>query len=298
MRKSILLFIFLLVSIFTFGQTENNNTINRISINDYYVQAGNCGTPFLYGSLPDFQLLAPNSVLLNKYSSTFPTSNNYYFQDGYNSMFSVLLGFKFSDQQKTHYKKNIQLRLGITYYSNSVLSYGLNSRETIPFDTLTSTQTGATLFIDSVISRSLEMSYETEQLRIDASLIFRSNPEARWSIYSGIGVTAGMSFNAKTYIFYSKTEQIESQEPYHYSNNYNYNNGISESEMITNKNNFAFSAFIPLGIDFRIGKKRDFWKRIHLFYEIRPTLNILFIPELGTMTNTFAQQGLGIRIAL
>lgn len=298
MRKSIFLFVLLTVSLLTFGQQANNNGIKRVSINDYYIHVGGFTSPYLKGSLADFQLLVPNSVLLNKYSTTFPVSNSFSFQDCSNSTFSVLLGFKFSDKQKTHYNNNIQLRVGITYNSSTLLSYGMNSSEKIPIDTLTSSQTGETVFIDSVISRTLEMNYNSEQLRIDGSLIFRTNPDARWSLYSGIGLTAGMSFNAKTYLFYSKSEQIQSREPYHYNNYNNYYDGTSESEVITNNSNFGFSAYIPLGIDFRIGKNREFWKRIHLFYEIRPNINITYIPNLKTITNSSVHQGIGLKISL
>ncbi|HPS71757.1 MAG TPA: hypothetical protein PLM70_05860 [Bacteroidales bacterium] len=172
MRKSIFLFVLLTVSILSFGQQANNNGIKRVSINDYYVQVGSYASPFFKGSLADFQSLVPNSVLLNKYGATFPNSDSYAFLDCSNSTFSVLLGFKFSDKQKTRYKNNIQLRLGITYNSSTLLSYGMNSSVKIPYDTLTSSQTGETMYLDSVISRSLEMSYNSEQLRIDGSLIF------------------------------------------------------------------------------------------------------------------------------
>lgn len=298
MRKYIFLSILMTVCLLSFGQQTNNNGIKRVSITDYYIHTGGFTTQFLKGSLADFQLLAPNSVLLNKYGGTFPNSDSYAFLDRSNSMFSVLLGLKFSDKQKTRYKNNMQLRIGISYYSNTHLSYGMNSSVKIPFDTLTSSQTGETMYIDSVISRTLEMNYNSEQLRIDGSLIFRTNPEARWSLYSGIGLSAGMSFNAKTYIFYSKMSQIQGREPFHYSNYNNNYDETSESEVITNNTNFGFSAYIPLGIDFRIGKKREFWKRIHLFYEIRPSINITYIPNLRTITNTAVQHGVGCKISM
>ncbi|HPS71758.1 MAG TPA: hypothetical protein PLM70_05865 [Bacteroidales bacterium] len=107
-----------------------------------------------------------------------------------------------------------------------------------------------------------------------------------------------MSFNAKTYIHYSKTEQIQSQDPYQYNNFYDNYDGTSESEMINNNNNFGFSAYIPLGVDFRIGKKRDFWKRIHLFYELRPNINVTYIPNLRSITNTSINHGIGCKISL
>ena len=45
-----------------------------------------------------------------------------------------------------------------------------------------------------------------------------------------------------------------------------------------------------------LGKKKEFWKRTHLFYELRPGINITSIPELGTITNSSNQHGLGLRV--
>jgi len=52
-----------------------------------------------------------------------------------------------------------------------------------------------------------------------------------------------------------------------------------------------------LGIDFRIGKKREFWKRTHLFYELRPGINVTSIPELRPITNASVQHGIGLRVS-
>lgn len=143
------------------------------------------------------------------------------------------------------------------------------------------------------------MNYTSEQLRFDGSLIFRTDAQARWSLYTSIGITAGMSINAQTDIFYDKMERTEMNYPngnnyssYSYSGSYNY-----ETEKYRNKNNFGLSTYIPMGIDFRIGKKREFWKWTHLFYELRPGINMTSIPELRTITNASIQHGLGLKVS-
>ena len=55
----------------------------------------------------------------------------------------------------------------------------------------------------------------------------------------------------------------------------------SESETIINKRNIAMSAYVPLGLDFRIGKNNKFFNHIHLFTEFRPTVNVTSVPEMG-----------------
>src|SRR5690606_33840629 len=134
-----------------------------------------------------------------------------------------------------------------------------------PYDTLTSSQTGQVVYIDSVYTQNYSMDYVSEQLRLDGSVIFRTNPEGRWSLYAGIGFTVGLSVNATTEIYYSKYGRIETRYPngqtshsyqYYYPGSY-----ISKTETFRNKTNFSVSPYIPMGVDFRIGKKREFWKR-------------------------------------
>ncbi|MFA5781797.1 MAG: hypothetical protein WC868_05955 [Bacteroidales bacterium] len=290
--------ILLTVSFSVFGQEQQPKTIKKISIHDIYIQAGLFSERNRTGTLGDFNGLAPNSVLLEKslafaeyapYNGSNLTSN---------SMFSVMLGIQFSDKQKTIYKANPLLRLGVSYFSGTTLTGSLYKEDRKPYDTLTSAQTGQTVYLDSVTTNDYGMSYSSEQLRFDGSLIFRTNPEARWSLFAGIGITAGLSINANTDIYYSKFGGTETRYPngntsssYSYSSSYN-----SKTEKYRNKNNFGASTFIPMGIDFRIGKKSEFWKRTHLFYELRPGINITSIPELRTITNSSIQHGLGLRV--
>lgn len=145
---------------------------------------------------------------------------------------TVLVGLQFSNKEKTMYKSNPLLRLGFTYSSGTNLMGGSFKEDRIPFDTLTSSQTGQTAFIDSINTQGYNMNYRSEQLRFDGSIIFRTNPEARWSLFTGIGITAGISINARTDIYYSNYGTAEttyadgtiSSSPsygYSYSNNGN-----------------------------------------------------------------------------
>jgi len=298
MRKSIFLLILIIVSLLTFGQQTNNNVIKGFRINEYSIQIGMFGGSSASSSLADFNILAPNSMLLkSNLFSTFESYAPYYYESFPNSQFSASLGFQFSDKQRTKYNKHIQLRVGINYMNSSAFSGSLYSSEAKPYDTLTSSQTGQLTYLDSVVSKQLGMTYSSEQLRLDGSLIFRTNPDARWSLYSGIGLTAGFSFNAKTTIHYYTNSRLESRNPDGSQSYYNFNDGESKTEIFSNKNNFAFSAYIPLGINLRLGKKTEFWKKVNLFYEIRPSVNVTYIPELKTVTNTYFQQGIGFKIS-
>lgn len=297
MKTKLILLTVLTLPLTIFGQQEQAMTVNKISINEIYIQTGFFSERNTNGSLTDFKSLAPQSILLNSDFTGYSLSNGFSLSS--NTMFSVMLGLQFSDKQKTTYKSNPLLRLGISYFSGTTLTGGLYKEDRKPYDTLTSTQTGQTAYVDSVNSRHYNMNYSSEQLRFDGSLIFRTNPEARWSIFTGIGITAGLSINANTDIYYSNSGRTETRYP-NGNTSSSYGNSSSDNyktEKFRNKNNFGASTYIPMGIDFRMGKKREFWKHTHLFYELRPGINITSIPELRTITNASVQHGLGLRVS-
>jgi len=282
------------ISFAAFGQEPK--AIKKISIQDVYIQTGFFSENNTNTSLSDFKTLAPQSVLLNNDMSDYFQSSG--MNTTTNNMFSIMLGLQFSDKEKASYKANPLLRLGVSYFSTTTMTCGFYKEDRTPYDTLTSAQTGQTAYVDSLTSQRYSMNYSSEQLRIDGSLIFRTNPEARWSLFAGIGFTAGLSINANTDIYYRENSRTETR----YANgstfssygNYNPDNG--KTEKFKNKTNLGISTYIPMGIDFRIGKKKEFWKRTHLFYELRPGINITSIPELGTITNSSNQHGLGLRV--
>lgn len=289
--------IMMALSFSVFGQEQPKKTIKKISIHDIFVQTGFLSMRDTDGTLTDFKTLVPQSVLLHSNLTDYSSSGG--FSRTSNTMFSIMLGIKFSDKQKTTYKTNPLLRLGVSYFSGTSLTGGLYKEYRKPYDTLTSSQTGQAYYIDSVTTQNYSMDYSSEQLRFDGSLIFRTNPEARWSLFAGIGITAGLSINANTYIYYSKYDRTETNNlngnnysSYSYSGSDN-----SKTENYRNKNNFGLTTYIPMGIDFKIGKKREFWKRTHLFYELRPGINLTSIPELRTITNANVQHGLGLRVS-
>jgi hypothetical protein len=265
----------------------------KIKIQDAHVQLGFILQPNAPASLTDFKKLAPNSSLLNENFSNF-NQRNTMGTDG-NSVFSVMLGLNFLDKEKQLYKSNMQLRLGFNFLGNQGLLNSYYSETRKPYDTLISQQTGQYSTLDSITYQFYGMNYNSKQLRLDGSLIFKTNTEARWGLYGGIGVTFGASINASTNITYSKYTIAEKQfgtTPSYYNNS---NDGIAKSEVYMQKNNIGGSVYLPLGVDFRMGKKKEFWKHTHLHYELRPGINFLSVPELRNYTNTCFQQGIGLR---
>ena len=245
------------------------------------------------GSFSDFQRINPKSVLLNENMDGYTLSNGFMASAG--PTFSANLGINIANKAKTEYKSNTQLRIGITFSEISMSNY-LSKTDRKRFDTLTSSQTGQMVFSDSVTYSSYNMNYKTQQLRIDVSIIYRTNPAARWSVFGGIGIEAGESIMAYTDINYSEYSTVtpaNSTSVTSYSSNTPY-----RSERNINKNTYGYATYLPMGVDFRIGNKREFFKQLHVFYEARPFVNYTYIPELGGINSVGIKSALGLRVTI
>jgi hypothetical protein len=262
----------------------------QLSIEGVYLQNGaffGAGK----GSFSDFQTLAPQSVFLQQDLSAYQTYPLMNFNFPGQSQ-SLSVGLKMAKLP------NATLRLGLMHTNQrNALSAGGSYTETFRIDTLTSSQTGEQIFVDSFSTHSYNASYSQEQLRLDASLLFRYNANKRWSFYGGIGANFGLSYNAETRID-QRVSPYGNSSAYGLFNDIYYDAGTSEQETYENKGGFGFGVYAPLGIDFQVGKKRDFWMPIHLYLELRPGVNVNQIAGLGTSFSAGNFSNIGLRFQI
>jgi hypothetical protein len=236
-------------------------------ITEVQLQNGFQLNPMPHTNLLDFQAMAPNSALLATDFSSFSLANR---QATGGSFHALSVGIKFK-------KSNPTLRLGIAYLMNNNLNMAYEKVIKYAYDTLTSSQTGTQTILTHDSLYRYSMTNLSKQLRLDAALIFRTNESARWSLYAGVGASLGYTIESTTRIDYTieNVDRPKSKE-----------NTIDsrQTEIFENKNYLTSSIYAPLGIDFRMGKKREFWKHLHLTYELKPSINFVAIPEIKTAT--------------
>jgi len=261
----------------------------QIKITELYLQTGTFFNQSR-GSLADFQTLAPQSSILQQDLSLYQNYPMFNFNlPGQAQTLSA--GLQLAKLPKA------TLRVGLTHINQgSALSYGGSYTESFTVDTLTSSQTGEQFFVDSFSTHSYNARYSQEQLRLDASLIFRLNGEKRWSLYGGIGANIGISYNGQTTIHHSVSPNGDGQFYGLFNDYIMYSNGVHQHETFENKGGIGLGIYAPLGIDFQVGKKRDFWKPFHLYLEMRPGLNITQIAGLGTTFSAGGFSNFGLRV--
>jgi len=259
----------------------------KIKITEINISNGTGLGGQINGSIDDFKILAPNSSIL-------ATDFSQYHQQGYasfrtpgmnlSSNYSLQLGLQCAK------RPNVLCRVGITHVMNAgALSAFGSYSQSFPYDTLTSSQTGEQTFLDSTNSKYYNMNHSNQQIRLDGALIFRMFPEKRWSIHTGLGASIGMSYRSNTEIRYWESTSISSGDYYQ-------ENGVIET--FKNKNSLGASLYVPFGIDFGIGKKREFWMPFHLYAETRPSLNINSINGIGANFSPGMSSALGLRVKL
>ncbi len=238
---------------------------SKIMITDAFVASVNGSGASSSLTLQQLKAMTPNSALLNTNFTGYTSSTG---SSSYNSSFMPSIGLT------GNRKKNPLMRVGLILNNGIGNSLGYSKSDTYRIDTLTSSQTGAQTFVDSVNNKYYNFQYSYKTIGLDAALIYRTNPKARWSLYGGVGVNFTVGVNA--------TLNNRSQE-YKSINNINNNNfysnafyqAIATENISTESKSNTASVYLPIGIDFRIGRRREFFKRIHLFAEARPNYNVL-----------------------
>ena len=284
MKKTFIFLGFLGASITAFSQVQ----LTQVHLSSgAYQQFG-----FTPSNITDFAPLAPGSSILMKDFSNYESEMGYYnfnypFSMGMqtNSSFqSLQVGLSLPKCQGT-------LRLGLSNFSNQLMSAYGSYYETHVVDTLISSQNGSMTFVDSTVSRNVFGNYTNQQIRLEAAYVWEMNAGERWAFSAGAGMSFGLSYQSRTSLHY--TEYTNSYQGYgSYAGN---QTTTHESESYKNPMNWGANLYVPLGINFRLGTKRAFWKPWMIYSELRPQLSINSIPNAGVKFSPGIGSASGIR---
>lgn len=191
-----------------------------------------------------------------------------------------VMGVNVSRPYSSNDMYTLSFRFGLSYTSSSPYYASFEKSDTIPYDTLTSQQTGNVIYVKKIVSDGYYMSYSCDRLGIHASALIGTNPLRRFSFYTGLSLHYDLTLSASTYIYY--TEHTEYLPYGMFNNEYGYSYLPDKEETIRNRTGYAAVVNIPLGMQFRFGKKVPFWKRLYAYYEFSMGMYFEEIPELGT----------------
>lgn len=260
------------------AQSQRDST-KRVYFSEFQLQPGFNGYQVNQITESEFMQFTPNSELLMGDYSSFDQSHS--MQNTTNGYFSILLGlgFKATPNQK--------FRIGVTSFSTESYSSRYYLAETNTYDTLTSSQTGEQTFIDTTNTTTLEMGQYAQNFTLNADYLFFLRTNKTISFYAGIGIAGGIAFNRNSTVTYSKWSDYYDYEPQAE------NKDITTQEEYLNSNYFVGSAYIPLGVRLKLGKKNEFWKHVSLAVEYKPLINFSTIVSSRTIVGFGNRFGVG-----
>lgn len=289
------------------AQEEKSKKIRKIKFSELSIYAGD-----IENFIPDndadkaiqnFKTLAPQSVLLNSDLSKYEYKgdNGLTGQLQGHGMYSILAGFQLGDKQKNSYSTHTLLRLQVSYYRCATPLFSMFTKydDRTIYDTIHPNSGPVLQYLQTIHRFSME--YTAKQLRLGVGFIYRVNPEKRWSFHTGIEIAGHITFDAVTKIHYRKENILIANSfvlgPFDpsYTGIYSGLNTIEIDEKYDSKNNYGFSAYVPLIVNFKFGKKREFWKHIHLFFELDGGVNMISIPGVRTIKYANLLNGLGLK---
>ncbi len=272
-----------------------------VQVSECYVSLGMFSQDGLYTQFNDLSAFAPGSLLLGNLAKDISRYSLSQSDAGVGNTWSANIGMRFYHKEDEAYRKNPLLRVGIQFQQAPVFSQHYSATKRVPFDTITSSQTGTQTYIDSVFIDNYHISYAQKRVMLDASLIFRTKPEARWHIFGGVGMQLGMAFRSNTLLQYNTFKGVSSSKTTMFNiDNWqmlSFESRNSKTEKVANASSVAGGIYIPLGISFRLSKKHYLFKMTSLFFETRPGLYWSGVPELNTTTfNTGVSTQFGVRV--
>lgn len=278
---------------------QGESTVKFMRVSSISLGPGIFGQQLPAFNTSDFKVLAPESLLLTENLNDFSTQNYQMQGNSGNGTFSTLLEIIFRNKEGTGYRNGPILRFGLTYLGGMGFSHSLFKSEQTRYDTLFSGVSGQVAYLDSVFEQNYDMRYQSNQLHLDISVIYRTNSKSLLSAYAGVGVSAGIAVFSETTIGYYENNFTQNSGGWVNNNDYQNRNSDFTEETFSNTQNFAMQVYVPIGIALKLAKKREFFRDLHLFTEMRPGLGYFQIPELKAgYTRPFYQQTFGLRYAI
>ncbi len=282
------------------------STESRPLITDVYFPVGFVAGSSTLMTTTDWRNLMPNSELL-KNDLSWDTGNSThgpgwsggeYWAVQSNSVpaFEVAVGLDMGRKKGADSRFEKQLRVGATYFGPGSLYRQWYRSSTGRYDTLTSSISGQTSFVDTTWNDSYSANYQFSRIGLNASYILRKRTPNKWSWYVGIGGMVGTTFNASASVEHRIfTEASNSYVDYPELGGY-FDNEEREEMHIASTGWGA--AYALAGIDLRLGKTNPFWSSVHLFNELRPSMMFTTVPGSKLASNGAIQNLFGLRLDL
>jgi hypothetical protein len=247
---------------------------------------------------------ADSPYLYNQKSNEFPDGSSYI--NAPVTLFSIGIGGQVSKLSLKCVKTT--WRISGDYFKNISFGGFSHYQQFKHIDSTYYPEYNGSLIKDSIYSQNRSVSVKGKFTQLKTDLVFRIRDEKRFSFFTGIGFGIGITSQITSTIRYEEKNEEEvrflpDDVAGQMSMQYNqsptfFNPATTFSVNQKEKPIFSPFAYIPYGIDWQIGKKNNFTKQIHLYYEGQ--IGARFKDAyLGTrQTNLYLSSAVGFRVTI
>lgn len=301
-----------LIFFFLFSTSLNAQEFaNKIRPLEFTWQLYACTFQFRGDSYSAFQKLLPSSTIL---ANSANIANGYSLMrgTGATTTLSFCIGIPITIF-KTEKFKNI-FRFGYDGLGKIGLGSGSYEENRVRLDSTYYPQYNTSLMKDSIYIDQSGALLTGNIHQIKTDLLFRFRLEKRFKLYTGMGAGLAIMMNRKVDVVkrkgsYSEVTSFTSDSNSSSGQQTNYSDGNSyyyyqyeENEVAREsfklKNGYSLFAYVPFGIDWRIGNKSKVLKRFHLFTEGQIGARFSDVYLNTRQTTFYFSTQLGVRIAL
>lgn len=265
--------------------TQQSDSTRKLQRSGVSVQIGSYASPGSKTNLDYFREQYPAIVpFLGSRALESWTFTNYGFA------VTALANYQIKMKNSTSYNNRLSLQFGLSYGSFKD-SYYTNESVFRRTDTLYSSNTSETVYVDSVYRNYTDISTINRDLSIVSGFIYSLPLSKRLSLYGGVNLSLGVNFTSKLDVVYGNSEgriYLEYEE-----DPYRIRGSVYEDREILNiyttDLGFIVSAIGKIGLDYRIDKK------VNVFYELRPRFTgQAFLEKEGYSYFNMGDQNIGL----
>ncbi len=163
-----------------------------------------------------------------------------------------------------------QLKVGAVFGNNMLFTGGNYNTTALYRDTLRSSR-GVEIPFEREFTESVHVEANAKYLGVSVDYNFLFNQDGRWTFYGGVGAmfSATYGITSKVYAWSYESNHVENNDEFSFYSQSNGRDGEETREDVYAINGGSmFGVHLPLGINFRIGKNREFWRHWYLGYEL------------------------------
>ncbi|GEM_PF-3009427 len=280
--------------------TAQQNEIQRNTwrLSNVYLSTGINSFKGRAADISELRLLAPSSSILQSDLSDYSGIAIYYslpYAD-----FGAAAGFRMRQAGDKKHIKGPEFRVGINMGTAGLLYSSFYKEERVPVDTLYSGRTGEAFPVDSVSYRSVSIDLLRKYLSADFSVIFRSKNLLGFSLFAGLGIRSGYSYENQLRVRSNSSSRLESIAPFNGQEVFAFHPSEYkvDEESFPVANSFSFALYIPAGVNVRLSSRSAVLSRVNLFYEMQHGYYYYSVPAVRGISGLRTRHLIGMRIAI